>query len=113
MIVARVGKLRLVWCGLSWVLCGLFAHAAAAQDCAGGSFDSTFALIQKAVFDNHGCTNQICHGAPGAPGGGGLDLRPEVAYDNLIEIDAASVPGWQRVVPGRREASLLFINLAA
>jgi hypothetical protein len=113
MLARGTGRAALLglWFGL---LVGvLFAHAAVAQGCSGGSFDSTFALIQKAIFDNHGCASQVCHGSPGAPGGGGLDLRAEVAYDNLVEVAAVTVPGIRRVVPGRREASLLYINLAA
>ncbi|HVM98115.1 MAG TPA: EF-hand domain-containing protein [Candidatus Acidoferrales bacterium] len=89
------------------------SSAAWAADCSGGSYDSTLALLQKVIFENRGCTSQVCHGAPGAPSAGGLDLRPEVAYDNLVEVNATTVTGMQRVVPGRHDASLLFINLAA
>ena len=32
--------------------------------CESGSFDSTFALIQKAIFENRGCTSDACHGSP-------------------------------------------------
>lgn len=74
------------------------------------TFSSTYELIQRAIFENKGCTNQVCHGEARA---GGLDLRAEASYENLIEVPAATVPGWKRVVPGRRDLSLLFINLAA
>lgn len=108
-----LGSKRILLLALLTVAPALRATPTRAEDCSGGTFDSTFALIQKAVFENHGCTSQVCHGSPGAPGGGGLDLRPEVAHENLVDTDATTVSGWKRLVPGRREASLLFINLAA
>ncbi len=88
---------------------------AVAQDCEGETFDSTFELIQKAIFENRGCTAQACHGAAAA---GGLDLSPDVAYDNLIEqpsltVPDGTIPGLKLVVPGQKDESLLFINLAA
>lgn len=88
-------------------------RVAAQGDCENGNFDTTFALIQAAIFERHGCTSAICHGA--APGAGGLDLRPEVAYDNLVDVPAQTVPlsNWSRVLAGQASASLLWINLAA
>jgi len=82
---------------------------ARAEDCSNGSFTSTYALIEKAVFENRGCNESICHGAQAM---GGLDLRPGKSYDSLLG-DALTVPGMKRVYPGRRDLSLLFINLAA
>ena len=84
-----------------------------AAQCDSGSFDSTFALIQAAIFERHGCTNTLCHGA--SPGAGGLDLLPDVAYDNLVDVAAQSppLPGWERVLAGQASASLLWVNLAA
>jgi hypothetical protein len=92
------------------VLCA--AHRAAAQ-CENGSFDSTFALIQAAIFERNGCTNALCHGA--SPGMGGLDLRAGASYDALVDVAAVSppLPGWDRVLAGQASASLLWINLAA
>jgi len=91
------------------------AAAATAEECDNGSFDGTFELIQKAVFERRGCTEATCHGAAAE---GGLDLRPDVAYDNLISAPAETVPpgqipGLKRVVPGQKDQSLLFLNLAA
>ena len=50
-----------------------------------------------------------------APGAGELDLRPQVAYDNLVDVAAQTppLPGWDRVLAGQPSASLLWINLAA
>jgi hypothetical protein len=88
-------------------------RVAAQGDCENGNFDSTFELIQAAIFERHGCTSALCHGA--TPGAGGLDLRPEVAYDNLVDVPAQSTPlgNWTRVLAGQSSASLLWINLAA
>jgi hypothetical protein len=79
-------------------------------------FDSTFALIQKAIFENKGCTSAACHDRQTAQGG--LDLSPEVAYDNLVDQPVESVPaelypGLKRVIPGRKADSLLWLNLAS
>jgi hypothetical protein len=78
-------------------------------------FDSTFELIQKAIFEKHGCATALCHDAGAA---GGLVLLPEVAYDNLVDQPVQSVPtelypGLRRVTPGAKGNSLLWLNLAA
>lgn len=80
-----------------------------ATDCS-DSFDSTFAMIQAAIFDRHECSNAICHGAAAE---GGLDLRPEVAYDNLLDVPSQTVPHLARVRAGQSKQSLLWLNLAA
>ncbi len=104
---------RLLFIGVA--ACVVLAAAAPAQDCEGESFDGTFSLIQKVIFENRGCTTDACHGAAAS---GGLDLRAEVAYDNLIEqavttVAEGEIAGLRRVVPGQKDQSLLFINLAA
>lgn len=81
-----------------------------AATCGTGTFDSTFELIQKVVFENHGCTNNLCHGTAAS---GGLSLEPEHAYANLVDVAAQSVPGWLRVRTGEKDHSLLWLNLAA
>lgn len=73
-------------------------------------FASTFEAIQKKIFEGRGCTQAICHGA--SPGEGGLDLRPEVAYQNLFEVPSTEVD-MNRVTPGARDRSYLFQKLAA
>jgi len=85
-------------------------HAALAQDCESGTFSSTFELIEKAIFQRHGCTDDLCHGDAVS---GGLDLRPGAAYESLVDVDAQSVPGYKRIVAGQTAPSLFWINLAA
>jgi hypothetical protein len=103
----------------TWAACFgaavIFAAAPAlGQNCEeGNDFPSTFAAIQKVIFENRGCTESVCHGAPASTGNGFLDLRPEVAYQNLVSQPSQTVPGWFRVFPGQRDRSLLFINVAA
>ena len=104
------------------VLAGLMIVAAAValpadargEECE-AEFDSTFALIEKVIFENRGCTAAACHGQSAQ---GGLVLLPGVAYDELIDqpvesIPADQVPGLRRVVPARKDRSLLWLNVAA
>src|SRR5262245_61170130 len=92
---------------------GVLRAGAALAACENGNFDSTYELIQAAIFERHGCTNSLCHGA--TPGGGGLDLRGAGALDNLVDVPAQSLPmqGWTRILAGQPSASLLWVNLAA
>jgi hypothetical protein len=70
---------------------------------------STWATIQKTIIARHGCTEAACHGAAQQ---GGLDLRPKVAYANLV--GAFSELGQQnRVERGSRQDSFLYRKLAA
>ena len=75
------------------------------------AFASTYDLIQRAVFENRGCTEQLCHSSQ-APAGG-LDLTAGNSYANLIDVAATTVPGFKRIDPGNRESSLLWLNVAA
>ncbi|MGB5811657.1 MAG: hypothetical protein WBG86_14060 [Polyangiales bacterium] len=71
--------------------------------------DGSFALVQQ-VFENRGCTASTCHGSE--DGEGGLDLRAETAFDNLINVDSSSgdIP---RVFPADEELSVLYLKVAA
>lgn len=92
-------------------IAALFSAATVrAEDCA-KTYDSTWELIQDSIFEKHGCTSSICHGAGAA--GGGLDLRPEVAYQNLVDVPSVTVPGMRRIFPGEKTRSLFFVNMAA
>src|SRR5262249_56990996 len=74
------------------------------------SFGSTFSGIESVIFDKHGCTQQACHGS--AAKQGGLDLSPEVAYRNLIQVPATA-SALVRVEPGDERRSFLWLKLAA
>jgi hypothetical protein len=80
-------------------------------DCQSASetFSSTWEGIQKTIFERHGCTEQICHGSDAQ---GGLDLRPDVAYANLIDVPSSQSSD-DRVEPGEADRSLLWLKLAA
>jgi len=73
--------------------------------------DGTFALVQQ-VFETRGCTASTCHGAEGSDVAGGLDLRPDAAYQNLVNIVASSAE-LPRVFPADEELSVLYLKVAA
>ncbi len=77
--------------------------------CVGESYASTFEAVQKLVFARHGCAAEACHGGARS---GGLDLRPEVAHANLIDVPSAG-DAEARVVPGDPQRSTLWRKLAA
>jgi len=90
-----------------------YAGDGCTDDCARTNcevFPTTYDLIQKAIFENHGCTNDVCHGAERA---GGLDLRAGASHAAINDVDAMTVPGMKVVDPGNKDASLLWINVAA
>ena len=72
----------------------------------------TFMVIEKRIFQQHGCTTATCHGARAS---GGLDLRPGAAYDELVGVPASNVraaaAGKTRVLPGDAAASFLSQKL--
>jgi hypothetical protein len=78
-------------------------------DCAGTTYDGTFAAIQEIVFERHGCTQDACHGSARS---GGLDLTPEVAYQNLFDVPSTAT-ALPRVLPGDNDRSFLWLKLAA
>jgi hypothetical protein len=82
----------------------------APSSCPCERFESTFAAIQKVVFEKHGCTQAVCHGS--APGQGNLDLSPAVAYDNLVDV-ISPLAAHERVKRGLPTGSFLYEKLAA
>ena len=74
-----------------------------------GDVQSTWEQIQLQIFEARGCTASACHGE-GATGG--LDLTPENAYQNLINVEANS-GDYVRVFPGEQDLSLLYQKVAA
>ena len=73
------------------------------------SFDSTFAGIEKQIFERRGCTEQACHGSGLA---GGLDLTPGNAYASIYDV-RATASALSRIEPGDEERSFLWLKLAA
>ncbi len=72
-------------------------------------FPTTYDLIQKAIFDNRGCSIDACHGAAKL---GDLDLRAGASYANINDVVGANSP-LRRVEPGSKDFSLLWLKLAA
>lgn len=88
--------------GVSALINGCYCQSAS------DSFSSTWEGIQKTIFERHGCTDQICHGSGAS---GELDLRSDVAYQNLIDV-LSSNSADDRVEPGEPDRSLLWLKLA-
>jgi hypothetical protein len=105
----------------------LFAIAAAVaagcdeklSDIAGPSpnLQPTFSSIQREIFettDTSGraaCTN--CHtDAGGRTPSGGMNLRHDVAYANLVGVASRGKPGAVRVIPGDADNSYIVHKLA-
>ncbi|MEM8610044.1 MAG: hypothetical protein AAGF92_23330 [Myxococcota bacterium] len=71
--------------------------------------DSTFAQIQEQIFEARGCTLDACHGDAML---GGLDLRADAAYDNLVNVPGIAAD-LVRVFPAEQDLSLLYIKVEA
>jgi len=72
-------------------------------------FDGAYEAIQKLIFERHGCTAGACHGAGKV---GGLDLRADVSYENLVDVPSANSKN-ARVQPGTATDSFLYQKLQA
>jgi hypothetical protein len=73
------------------------------------TFNSSFEAIQKIIFEKHGCTAAACHGEAKV---GGLDLRAEVAWENLVDARSSNSK-LSRVQPGTANDSFLYLKLKA
>lgn len=73
------------------------------------TFDGAFAAIQKVVFEGHGCTASACHGEAKS---GKLDLRPDAAHANLVDVPSSN-SRHARVQPGSAAESFLYEKLRA
>jgi hypothetical protein len=98
------------------LMLGGLAAAADAQPAACPPPASTFELIQRGIFEQHGCTQSSCHGAALLDG---LDLRANAAYDSLLQHNDQAAAGETdsggptAVDPGHPEDSELWLALAA
>jgi hypothetical protein len=75
----------------------------------GTQFTSTFEAIQKVIFEKRGCTQDVCHGSAAQ---GGLNLSPDVAYENIFEKPSVS-SRFPLITPGDRTRSYLFHKVSA
>ncbi|HWP64413.1 MAG TPA: hypothetical protein VNO26_00690 [Candidatus Limnocylindria bacterium] len=78
--------------------------------CEAQTFESSWDAIYAQVIERHGCTQAACHGS--SPGEGGLDLRREHAYANLLEVPSTG-SAEVRINPGGPRRSSLWLKLAA
>ena len=73
--------------------------------------EPTFASIQKDIFettDAAGRTSCVtCHTNIGRTPAGGLNLLHDLAYDQLVNVNATQVPSIKRVTPGDPEGSYM------
>src|SRR5438094_1859358 len=89
-----------------------YTASLSACDSGAVAYASTWDAIQKAIFARHDCANTICHGGATALNGQ-LDLRPDVAYKNLVQKASTEVPSLNRVEPGDERKSYLWLKLLA
>jgi hypothetical protein len=106
------------WCGLAIVAaCVTFSGCDEKLSSITGptpNLQPTFASINAEIFqasDSSGRSACVgCH-QPGGPAGGILNLRSEVAYNNLVGVASRQRPGTLRVSPGDPENSYLIHKL--
>ena len=73
------------------------------------NLEPTFAIIQANIFEltdsagRNSCTS--CHTNVGRHPAAGLTLLRDVAYDQLVNVNAPQVSSLKRVAPGNPEAS--------
>ena len=98
---------------LSFYLEPVFAKSIKTGDVSCDNFAGSFERIQELVFERSGCTNSACHG--GGAAAGGLDLRPDLAYQNLVRVMSSAnlAEPLQRVYPGEQKNSFLYLKLEA
>lgn len=78
------------------------------EECA-DSFDGAYDAIQNVIFERRGCTAEACHGSAAS---GGLDLRADVSFDNLVNAESVG-SSLKLVAPTKVKDSYLFQKLAA
>ncbi|MEO2166984.1 MAG: hypothetical protein ABGY42_02490, partial [bacterium] len=76
------------------------------EACADGvEYESTWAGIYDQVIVAHDCANDACHGSGAA---GGLDLRADVAWENIHEMPATG-SAFDLIEPGDNDGSYLWL----
>lgn len=75
-------------------------------ECQEATQHSDLAWIQQKVF-TPSCATSMCHA--GADPEVGLNLEAGRTYNNLVNKNASTVQGWQRVVPGTLATSYLMV----
>ena len=105
-----------------WSFAGVVALFAAGcdeklSDLAGPSpnLQPTFSSIQREIFETNDASGRAactgCHTDVGRNPSGGLNLRHETAYANLVGVAGRGKAGTVRVIPGDAENSYLVHKL--
>jgi hypothetical protein len=73
--------------------------------------EPTFASIQKDIFETTDAAGRIscvtCHTNIGRNPAGGLNLLHDLAYDQLVNVNATEIPSVKRVTPGDPDGSYM------
>lgn len=92
---------------------GIVALAAPAGAQNGGACpepSSTWDLMQRGIFERHGCTTSYCHGETKLMG---MDLRAGASYDSIVGVPSTLSPErYHRIAPGQPERSYLWLTMA-
>jgi len=77
--------------------------------------EPTFASIQREIFESTDSSGRLacvnCHTDQGRTPAGLMNLRPEVAYDQIVNVRSVEQPALLRVQPGDPDASYLVHKL--
>src|SRR5262249_20490507 len=84
-------------------------NAAAPGSCPCDRADSTFPAIQNQNIERHRRTQVVWR--RGTPFQGGLDLRPDHAYQSLVDVPSTQIAGAKRVARGLPRDSVLWQEL--
>jgi hypothetical protein len=107
----------LFWSVLALLITGTSACDEKLSDIAGPSpsLQPTFTSIQKEIFETTDASGRAactqCHTDVGRTPTGGLNLRHDVAFANLVNVASRAKAGAVRVVPGDPENSYLLHKL--
>jgi hypothetical protein len=106
-----------LWGALALLAAGSSACDEKLSDIAGPSpnLQPTFSSIQREIFEGTDASGRTacsqCHTDVGRTPSGGLNLRHDVAFANLVNVPSRGKPALVRVLPGDPENSYLIHKL--
>jgi hypothetical protein len=79
------------------------------------NLEPTFTSIQRDIFETTDVAGRVacvtCHTNVGRTPSGGMNLLHDVAYDQIVNVNATQVPSLKRVNPGSPDASYMVHKL--